>query len=126
MTFSVVCLLAAIVTMLFGLGFLLAPEMSAAQYGISGWNAGTLLVARLFGIGLINIGVAALAVRDTTDARTRRSMSTWFALIAALALALSLQAVIGGAVNSLGWLSVAIYGFFTLAWASVAFGEKSR
>lgn len=120
MTFSLVCLLAIVASVPFGLVFLLAPEWIAAQYGISGWNAGTLTVARLFGIALLFTGAAALAVRGTTDARIQKAMSTGFALVSAVATVASLQAVTSGAVNGMGWSTVAIYGAFTAAWATLA------
>ncbi len=121
MTFALVCLLAIVVSVPFGLLFLLMPESMAAQYGISGWNAGTLVIARLFGVVLLFIAAAALAVRDTTDARIQKSFSTGFALVTAVAMVVALHAVTTGALNSLGWSTVAIYAFFTAAWGSVAF-----
>lgn len=120
MTFALVCLLAVLATVPFGLAFLLAPETIAAPYGISAWNAGTLAVARLFGVSLLNIACAALAVRSTTDGRVQKNVSTWFALASAVATITALHSVTTGGINTLGWSTVAIYGFFTLAWASVA------
>ena len=125
MNFSLVCLLAVIVTVPFGAAFLLAPESVGAQYGISGWNPSTLVVARLFGIALLYSGAAALAVRHTRDTRVQKGISTGFAVASILATSASIHAVTSGAVNAMGWSTVAIYGVFTLAWASVAFRKPS-
>ena len=125
MNFSLVCLLAIIATVPFGVAFLLAPEVTGAQYGISGWNSGTLFVARLFGVALLYTGGAALAVRSTTNARLQKDISTRFALASIVATVASIQAVVTGAVNTMRWSTVAIYAFFTLAWASVAFRKTS-
>ncbi|HTV00316.1 MAG TPA: hypothetical protein VMF13_07270 [Luteitalea sp.] len=120
MPFSLVCLLGTVTTVPFGLAFLLAPEATGALYGVSGWTAGTALIARLFGVALVHSAGAFVAARHTTDARLQRSMSTFFALAAAIAVIVSLQAVLASAVNALGYSTVGIYAFFTVAWASIA------
>lgn len=125
MKFSLVCLLATVTSLPFGAAFLLAPEFTAAQYGISGWNPGTLVVARLFGIALLFTSAATLAVRDTTDAGIQRRVSTGFALASAVATAAAVHDVTTGAVNNMGWSTVAIYGAFTAAWVSVALRRAS-
>lgn len=105
----------------FSLGFVLAPELVGAQYGIAGWNVGTLLVARLFGAALLSLGAVAWAVRDTADFRTQAGIAMGFAVTSGVATAVSIQSVVAGAVNNLGWLTVATYGFFTAAWATIVF-----
>lgn len=121
MNFSLVCLIGIITTVPFGAAFLLTPEAVGAQYGLSGWNAGTLVVARLFGATLLYAAGALVAVRHTTDVRIEKNIATFFALSSAISAAVSLQAVAAGAVNAVGWSTVAIYAFFTVAWASLAF-----
>ena len=121
MNFSLVCLIGIFTTVPFGAAFLLTPEAVGAQYGLSGWNAGTLFVARLLGATLLYAAGALVAVRNTTDIRIQKNIATFFALSSAISAAVSVQAVTSGVVNAVGWSTVAIYAFFTVAWASLAF-----
>ena len=120
MSFGLVCLLTAVVTIPFGLAFLLLPESTAALYGIVGWNAGTIAVGRLFGTALLYIAGAVVAARHSSDVRLQRSMGAWLAPANGIAAAVALQAVAAGAVNALGYSTVALYGLFAIAWATVA------
>ena len=63
MNFAVLCVIAIIATAPFGLAFLLAPETTGGVYGIAGWTAGTLSVARLLGVGFLFMAGAAYAAR---------------------------------------------------------------
>jgi hypothetical protein len=121
MNFSLVCLIGIFTTVPFGAAFLLTPEAVGAQYGLSGWNGGTLVVARLLGATLLYVAGALVAVRHTTDVRIQKNIATFFALSSAISAAVSVQAVTSGVVNAIGWSTVAIYAFFTVAWASLAF-----
>jgi hypothetical protein len=120
MNFSLVCLIGIFTTVPFGAAFLLTPEAVGAQYGLSGWNAGTLVVARLLGATLLYAAGALVAVRNTTDVRIQKNIATFFALASVISAAVSVQAVTSGVVNAIGWSTVAIYAFFTVAWASLA------
>ena len=125
MNFPLVCLLGIFTTVPFGAAFLLTPEAVGAQYGLSGWNAGTLVVARLLGATLLYAAGALVAVRNTSDPRIQKNIATFFALSSAISAAISVQAVATGVVNAMGWSTVAIYVFFTVAWASLAFRKAS-
>ena len=120
MNFSVVCLIGIITALPFGAAFTLAPEPTSAMYGITGWNAGTTGIARLFGTELLYVAAALFAVREVTDREAQRRFSIGFGLASVLATIILVQAIISGAVNAMSWSSVAIYAFFAAAWASVA------
>jgi uncharacterized membrane protein YhaH (DUF805 family) len=119
-SFAHVGLLAAIVTVPFGLGFLLLPEALSAQYGIVDFNAGTLLLARLFGCMLLFAGAAAFVARRTSDAELQSRLAGWFSFASLLGMVASWQGTVSGATNALGWVTVATYGLFTVAWGAVA------
>lgn len=120
MQFSVVCLIGIITALPFGAAFALAPEATSAMYGITGWNPGTAGIGRLFGVELLYVAAALFAVRGVTDAEVQRRLAIGFGLASALAAITLVQAIFAGAVNAMTWSSVAIYAFFTVAWASVA------
>lgn len=120
MNFSVLCLIGIITALPFGAAFVLAPEATSAMYGITGWNAGTTGIGRLFGTELLYVAAALFAVRGVTDPDVQRRFAIGFGLASALATVILVQAIIAGAVNAMTWSSVAIYAFFAVAWASVA------
>ena len=120
MNFSVVCLIGILTALPFGAAFALAPEPTSAIYGITGWNSGTTGIARLFGTELLYVAAALFAVRGVTDREVQRQFAIGFGLASALATFILIQAISSGAVNAMSWSSVAIYAFFTAAWASVA------
>ena len=85
MSFSLICLIGIIVAAPFGLAFTLAPEQTAAFYGITG-SPGAMFVARLFGIELLSIAGAFFAVRQSTDLGLQRRFALAFSLFSRWAL----------------------------------------
>ena len=47
MNFRLVCILGFVGAGVFGLTFLLPPELVSSYYGISGWNSGTTLIGEM-------------------------------------------------------------------------------
>ena len=119
MNFRVICLIGIITALPFGAAFVLAPEVTSAMYGISGWNPGTTGIGRLFGTELLYAAAALFAVRDVTDPKIQRRFSIGFGLASALATAILIQSIVAGAANAMAWSSVAIYAFFALAWGLI-------
>lgn len=124
MNFKVICLIGIITALPFGAAFVLAPEAASAMYGISGWNPGTTGIGRLFGTELLYVAAALYAVCDVADPKIQRRFAIGFGLASALAVVLLVQSILAGATNAVGWSSVAIYGFFAVAWASVVFRQS--
>ena len=120
MSFSLLCLLATIATVPFGLAFLIAPEATAAQYGVSDWTPGTLLVARLFGVTFLSLGGAVYAIRRSKDPVLQKGLAVALGITSLIATVVAIHGVTAGAINAVGWSTVATYAFFTLAWGSVA------
>ena len=120
MNFKPICLIGTVVCAVFGLVFLLVPMQVAAIYGMVEWNPGQLTVARLFGVSMLYIAVTLFVMRDLADQALRRTFAAAFAAASALAVVVSIHSVLTGATNAMMWSTVLIYGFFTIAWASVA------
>lgn len=120
MSFSLLCLLGAIATVPFGLAFLFAPEATAAQYAISGWTPGTLVVARLFGVTFLSLGGAIYAARHSKDLVLQKGVAVALCITSVIATVVAVMGVTAGAINAVGWSTVATYALFTLAWGSVA------
>src|SRR5262245_28326784 len=120
MRFTTTATIAIYVTAIFGVAFLFLPEKTSALYGLSGWNTGTIFIARMFGVSLLFLGAIAAAVRHITDVELQRRLSKYLALANLLAVVVSAHAVLTGAGNALLWSIVVIYLLFMLAWTSIA------
>lgn len=103
---------AAIVTAVFGLGMLLAPEALVAVYGMT-LNDDGLIVARLLGGQLLGYTVLEwLALRGERQVREANLRSVVLAEF--LGLAVSGLAAVQGIGNSLVWGLVVIFLLFTV------------
>lgn len=124
MDFRLVCVLGFVGAGIFGLGFLLLPELVSSYYGISGWNPGTILIARLYGVGLLYTASASFAVKGTTDAVVQRTLGFAFAAVSAIGAVLAFLSVSSGGSNALMWSTVAIFAFYTVVWFLAAKGAR--
>jgi hypothetical protein len=125
MNFAILCVIAIVATAPFGLAFLLAPETTGSVYGIAGWTAGTLSVARLLGVGFLFMAGAVYAARQCADSDFQRRLATCFSLASLLGAIVSGYSTASGALNAVGWTAAALYAFFTLAWGSVALRRRA-
>jgi hypothetical protein len=105
--------LTGVLAMLFGLEFLLIPEMALQQYGVP-TEPHNLMQARYFGSTLLAYGLLFWLLRGTRDDATRRAL-LWVGVLGNLvALVLSVWSRLDGLQGLLAWLSVAIYGVLLL------------
>jgi hypothetical protein len=124
MRFNTLLLIAGLLALVFGIGFLFVPVAMLAQYGVRTDAAG-LLMSRYFATALIQLGLVFYLVRNVSEPAAQRAIALGGFLGSLVGLALAVRAVTTGMVNSLGWSSVAIYGLLALAYASYAFKAKA-
>lgn len=105
--------ISGIVGVIFGLGFLLVPDMSLRNYGMP-TEPHNLLQARYFGSALLTIGLVTFLARDTQDAKAVRALLIAGVVGDVLGAAISASAA-GSLQNGMAWSSVAIYGAFAAA-----------
>jgi hypothetical protein len=103
----------AVLSFLFGIGFVLAPGQVLANYGIE-HSPALALVGRLFGGVLLTLGLILWFARDFRDEAAIRTV-----LIAALVgdvvnLVVATMGTLSGVSNALGWSTVLIYLFGAL------------
>ena len=120
MNFRFINTLAGIVSLPFGLGFLLIPEMIGGFYGLTGWNPGTVAVGRLYGVMFLFVALISFSVRDFSDHAVQTRLARAFFAYCVLAGGLCAFAAITGAMSPLIWSGVAIYVFFGAAWGRVS------
>ena len=117
-------LLAGVIALAFGLGFLLAPRPMLALYGVAA-NPEIVLVSRFLGAALVQLGLVLYLIRDVGDLRTQRGVVIGSFLGSVAGLVVALTAQFWDVVNGFGWVTVAIYGALTLGYGSFMFGRPA-
>jgi FtsH-binding integral membrane protein len=114
---NTVFLAGGVIAIAFGLSFLLVPGTVLPMYGAPA-DATTVLMSRFFGVALLQVGLMLYLLRETRDAATQRSMALAGVVGSVVGVLVSLMGVMGGAVNALGWSTVAIYAALLLGYLS--------
>ena len=111
----------AIVVLLFGVGFILAPALLASIYGMKLDPAGTLM-ARLFGTAFILESIVLWFARNgAISEKPVRGVVIAVVVSNAIGVIVTLLATLSGTWNALGWLSVGLYLVFGLGFAYYLF-----
>jgi hypothetical protein len=115
-------LIAGILALVFGLGFLLVPRPMLALYAVAP-DPAVVLMSRFFGAALVQLGLILYLIRDVADPRTQRGvvLGSFLGSLAGFVVALTGQ--FWGLVNAFGWSTVAIYGLLLLGYGSFVFGR---
>ncbi len=105
--------LAGVLGLLFGLEFLLIPEMALAQYGVP-TEPHHLMLSRYFGSTLLAFGLLLWLARGAQDTPIQRALLLASTVANLLGLVLSLWSRFSGLQGVLAWLSVGLYGALLL------------
>jgi hypothetical protein len=108
MTLKTYCSIFAVLSVLFGIGFVLAPAQVLVIYGIESSPA-VELASRLFGGTLLAVAVILWFAKNFHDQVAVRSVLIGFGVSDVVNLVVALLAVTSGTVNALGWSTVLIY-----------------
>jgi hypothetical protein len=108
MTLKTYCSIFAVLSVLFGIGFVLAPAQVLVIYGIESSPA-VELASRLFGGTLLAVAVILRSAKNFHDQVAVRSVLIGFGVSDVVNLVVALLAVTSGTVNALGWSTVLIY-----------------
>jgi hypothetical protein len=100
----------AVLSVLFGIGFVLAPTQVLANYGIE-HSPALALLGRLFGGALLTLGVILWLARDFRDEAAIRTVLVAALIGDAVNLVVATMGTLSGVVNALGWTTVLIYLF---------------
>ena len=97
-----------ILGVLFGVGFVVVPGVLLSIFGVAG-DPGTILVGQLFGAALIALTVIVWFAKDSSDSRLVRAVLMGLLVFDVIGVVVSVLAVLGGVINSLGWIVVASF-----------------
>jgi hypothetical protein len=100
----------AVLSVLFGIGFVLAPAQVLANYGIE-HSPALALLGRLFGGALLTLGIILWLARDFRDDAAVRTVLVAALIGDAVNLVVATMGTLSGVTNALGWSTVLIYLF---------------
>ena len=98
----------AVLSVLFGIGFVLAPGQVLSNYGVENSPA-MALMSRLFGGTLLAMAVILWSARDFQDESAVRAVLIGLGVSGAVNLVVAILATSSGTINALGWTTVLIY-----------------
>lgn len=124
MSLSLLFAINAVVAVLFGLGFVFAPNMLLAHYGV-GVGAGGEFMTQICGAAFIGFGLVAWAMRRATAGAVRDGVLLGFLVGMVVGFVVALMGQLAGVTNALGWSTVALYGLFALGFGYYRFAASS-
>jgi hypothetical protein len=110
MTIKTFFTILAVLSFLFGVGFVLAPDQVLANYGIE-HSPALALLGRLFGGALLTLGVILWLARDFRDEVAVRAVLVAAVIGDVVNLVVATRGTLAGTTNALGWSTVLIYLF---------------
>ena len=111
----------AVIVAIFGIGFVFLAPILLALYGLDA-SPGTRLMGQLFGAAFIFEGIVLWLSRNVDlDDVAGRAIVIGVVVSNAIGFVVCLMATLSGVWNALGWLSVALYLVFGLAFAYFLF-----
>jgi hypothetical protein len=105
--------LAGVLAIVFGLEFLLIPDIALAQYGVP-TEPHNVMQARFFGSTLLSFGLLLWLARGAQEAAVQRALLFASIIGNLIGVVLSLWSRFSGLQGILAWLSVGIYGALLL------------
>ena len=123
MSFRMFLSIVAILGIVHGAAFVVAPDQVAMLYGLS-TSAAVALMSRFFGAALLGWCGIIWSARSFRDDTAIRSVLLATAVAEAIGILISIAGTLSGTLNALGWLAVAIYAFGAIGCAYFAMGQK--
>ncbi|OLS19310.1 MAG: hypothetical protein HeimC2_41830 [Candidatus Heimdallarchaeota archaeon LC_2] len=127
LTFKNTTTITSIISLLFGLGFVLSPKEVLDIYDVPLSEEG-YHVTKLFGAAFILIGLVLWFVKDLEPSDLRRNLSISFTVGNGLGAILTIINILDDDTdaNGMEWLNVFLYGIIAAGFAYFAFMEKGE
>jgi len=113
MRIKVLMIIKAVVCLSLGVPILVAPVFLYSLFGAS-LNAGGIFAAREYGASLIGNLMVTWFASKAAESEARRAIILGLCVYDAIGFAVTLIALLTGALGPLGWFAAAIYLFFAL------------
>ncbi|HEY6451297.1 MAG TPA: hypothetical protein VIX87_01720 [Steroidobacteraceae bacterium] len=112
-----------VISILFGVGFVIVPVEMLAQYGVAA-DRSIILMSRFFGTALIQIGLLFWLARSIIDSVGRAAIVLSGLISMVIGFLVALQGELSGVINALGWSTVVLYALFALGFAYFQFAPR--
>lgn len=120
MNFKNLMMIKALVSLVFGMLMLAIPDMLLSIFGAS-LHDGGMFTAREYGAALLGNTCLCWIARDATQSVSTKAIIVALFVYDFIAFIMTTVTVISGVLNSLGWLVVLIYLFFTIGFGYFLF-----
>ena len=124
MKFSTFMVIYALVSAVFGMGFVLMPGQLLPIYGVEP-DAALRLIGQFFGAALLSLAILAWLVKNLSDSEARRAIILALFVGEAIGFIFALIGQFNGILNVLGWSVVVVYLIFTLGLAYFQFSKPA-
>ena len=124
MKFSTFMVIYALVSAVFGLGFVLMPGQILPIYGVEP-DAALRLIGQFFGAALLSLALLSWLARNLSDSESRRAIVLALLVGEAIGFIFALIGQFNGILNVLGWSVVVVYLIFTLGLAYFQFSKPA-
>lgn len=114
----------AIVSLVYGISFVLVPTTVLSLYGMT-QGSSEALAGQFFGVALIAIGLLTWFARNVTDSEAQRAIILALLISDVVGIIVALLGTLSGAVNAVGWSAVGIYLLLALGYAYFQFMKPS-
>jgi hypothetical protein len=123
MKLKTLMIIKAVVCLVLGLPILLVPGFFYGVFGAT-LSAAGMFAAREYGASLIGNLMVTWFARNAAASKARWAIILGLFLYDAIGFVITLQAVLSGLFNPLGWLAVGIYLFFALGYGYFLFSNR--
>ena len=114
----------ALVALVYGISYQLAPAAVLSLYGVT-QGPGEMLMARLFGAALIGIGLLTWFSRNVKDTEAQRAIILAILVYCVIGVIVCVHGTVSGPMSAVGWTGVAVFLFFALGYAYFQFMKPS-
>jgi hypothetical protein len=112
MKLSIFLMIKAIISLAFGIGFIIIPDAVWSIYGVTLDSVGVLMT-QFFGACLIGIGLICWLIR-IADAKALKTITLSLCIADTIGFIVALSGQLSGLMNSLGWIVVALWFLLAL------------
>jgi len=118
-------MIVAIVSLMFGVAFLLIPDQLATWYGAA-IDDNSRHLGRLFGSALVGLAIIYFMARDLDASPTLTGLLWAGLIVGVIELVLNIMATTSGLVNALGWVTVLIDVLLAVGFAYLLLVKPAR
>jgi Ca2+/Na+ antiporter len=125
MKLSTLILIMALLSLLWGAGFILLPEAMWSMYGLT-LNSNGIYVSRELGAVFFMLGVILWLARNIADSKTQRAIALGLFIGNVVGCIVTLVGQFSTGVNAMGWIGAVLYLLLALGFGYYALKVPSE